>query len=52
VPKGAGFAGGWGGVSLRMIERKRRFDFVAPEYCTAELVGFVGQRLGVLARWS
>ena len=52
VPKGAVFAGGWGGVSLRMIERKRRFDFVAPEYCTAELVGFVGQRLGVLARWS
>jgi hypothetical protein len=48
VPKGAVFAEGWGGVSLRMIEGKRRFEFVAPEYCTAALAGFVGERLGTV----
>lgn len=48
VPAGAVFEDGWGGVSLRMIERKPRFEFVAPEYCTAELVGFVAERLGAL----
>jgi hypothetical protein len=48
VPAGAVFAEGWGGVSLRMIEGKRRFEFVAPEYCSAELVAFVGERLGAL----
>jgi hypothetical protein len=48
VPTGAVFAEGWGGVSLRTIERKRRFEFVAPEYCTAELAGFVEERLGAL----
>jgi hypothetical protein len=46
VPKGAVFAEGWGGVSLRMIERKPRFEFVAPEYCSAALAGFVAERLG------
>ncbi len=48
VPVGAVFREGWGGVSLRMIEGKRRFGFVAPEYCTAELVGFVAERLGAM----
>ena len=48
VPAGAVFVEGWGGVSLRTIERKRRFCFVAPEYCTAELVGFVEERLEAL----
>jgi molybdopterin-guanine dinucleotide biosynthesis protein len=48
VPAGAMFVEGWGGVSLRTIERKRRFEFVAPEYCTAGLVGFVEERLGAL----
>jgi len=48
VPAGAVFVEGWGGVSLRTIERKRRFAFVAPDYCTAELVGFVEERLGAL----
>ena len=45
VPKGAVFAEGWGGVSLRMIERKLRFEFVVPEYCSAELAAFVAERL-------
>lgn len=48
VPRGAVFIEGWGGVSLRTIERKRRFEFVAPEYCTPELTGFVEERLGAL----
>jgi len=42
------FTEGWGGVSLRTIERKPRFAFVAPEYCTAELAEFVEARLGAL----
>jgi hypothetical protein len=46
VPKGAVFREGWGGVSLRMVEGKRRFEFVAPEYCTIALAGFVEERLG------
>jgi hypothetical protein len=50
VPAGAVFTEGWGGVSLRMIERKPRFEFVAPEYCTAELARFIEERLGVLVR--
>jgi hypothetical protein len=45
VPKGAVFAEGWGGVSLRMIERKPRFEFVPPEYCSSELAAFVADRL-------
>ena len=48
VPVGAVFAEGWGGVSLRMIEEKRRFTFAAPEYCSAGLAGFVAERLGTL----
>lgn len=48
VPKGAVFLEGWGGVSLRMVEGKRRFEFVPPEYCTEELAGFVGERLGAV----
>jgi hypothetical protein len=48
VPAGAAFTEGWGGVSLRTIGRKRRFEFVAPEYCTAALSGFVEERLGAL----
>jgi molybdopterin-guanine dinucleotide biosynthesis protein len=50
VPSGAVFVEGWGGVSLRSIERKRRFEFVAPEYCGAELAGFVEQRLAALVK--
>ncbi|MGA8938205.1 MAG: hypothetical protein WB439_03490 [Acidobacteriaceae bacterium] len=49
VPAGAVFEEGWGGVSRRVIEGKRRFEFVAPEYCSGALVEFVGQRLGALA---
>ncbi len=46
VPEGAEFGEMWEGVSRRLIEGKRRFGFRAPEYCTAELVGFVAERLG------
>ncbi len=45
VPQGATFVEGWGGVSLRMIEGKRKFEFVAPAYCTPDLAAFVEQRL-------
>lgn len=48
VPEGAEFGEGWEGVSRRMIESKRRFCFRAPEYCSAELVAFVAERLGAL----
>jgi molybdopterin-guanine dinucleotide biosynthesis protein len=48
VPAGAVFAEGWGGISLRTIERKPRFEFVAPEYCTAEPAAFVEARLTAL----
>jgi hypothetical protein len=48
LPVGAVFAEGWGGVSLRMMEGKRKFYFRAPEYCSAELAGFVAERVGTL----
>lgn len=48
VPAGAVFTEGWGGVSLRMIQQKRRFEFIAPEYCTAKLARFVEERLTAL----
>ncbi len=48
VPEGAEFGEMWEGVSRRMIEGKRRFCFRAPEYCSAELVAFVAERLGAL----
>jgi hypothetical protein len=34
----------WDGVSLRLIERARRFDGRAPHYCPADLVEFVRER--------
>ncbi|MGA7157422.1 MAG: hypothetical protein WBY53_11265 [Acidobacteriaceae bacterium] len=48
VPVGAVFEEGWGGVSRRVIERTRRFEFVAPAYCGGDLVEFVGERLGAV----
>ena len=45
VPRGAVFPEGWGGISLRLLEHKPRFEFTAPAYCTPELVEFVVQRL-------
>ena len=45
VPAGAQFEQGWEGVSARLVRTKRRFEFVAPDYCSAELVGFVAARL-------
>lgn len=48
VPAGAVFTEGWGGVSLRTIERKPRFEFLPPQYCSPELIGFVAGRLTAL----
>jgi molybdopterin-guanine dinucleotide biosynthesis protein len=45
VPQGAAFSEAWEGVSRRMVEGKRRFEFRAPLYCSEELVEFVAQRL-------
>jgi hypothetical protein len=51
VPEGAVFDEGWEGVSRKMVETKRRFEFRAPVYCGADLVDFVTGRLaGVAAR--
>jgi molybdopterin-guanine dinucleotide biosynthesis protein len=52
VPEGAIFAESWEGVSRRVLEGKRRFEFVAPIYCGAELVEFVEHRLQVVASGS
>jgi hypothetical protein len=35
----------WSGVSLRLLERARKFEARAPAYCPEELVGFVRERL-------
>src|ERR1700761_8013685 len=35
----------WEGVSLKLVAGKPRFEFVAPEYCSRELVEFVESRL-------
>jgi molybdopterin-guanine dinucleotide biosynthesis protein len=48
VPTGAVFVEGWGGVSLRTLERKPRFEFLAPQYCTPKLAAFVEARLEAL----
>jgi molybdopterin-guanine dinucleotide biosynthesis protein len=45
VPAEAEFGCGWTGVSRRMIESKRRFRFLRPDYCTEELAAFVAARL-------
>jgi hypothetical protein len=38
----------WEGVSLKLIAGKPRFEFVAPEYCSRELVEFVECKLDQL----
>jgi hypothetical protein len=48
VPKGAVFVEGWEGVSQRMLEGKRRFEFVVPEYCSEALVEFVAGRIAAI----
>ncbi len=50
VAEGAVFGDGWEGVSRRMVEGKRRFEFRAPVYCSEELVAFVEGRMGVVSR--
>ena len=35
----------WAGVSAQLVARKPKFYFEAPGYCTAELAGFVRERL-------
>ena len=39
----------WEGVSAATLARKRRFGFAAPEYCSAELAGWVRERMRGLA---
>ena len=39
----------WDGVSAAMLARKRRFEFVAPSYCSAELAGWVRESLSLRA---
>jgi hypothetical protein len=47
VPEGSVFDEGWEGVSQKVLAGKRRFEFIAPAYCSEELVEFVAKRLGV-----
>ncbi len=48
VPRGAVFGEGWEGVSQRLLEEKRRFEFVVPEYCSEALVEFVAGRIAAI----
>jgi molybdopterin-guanine dinucleotide biosynthesis protein len=41
VPEGAEFTPAWEGVSMRLLQSKRRFGFRPPVYCSAELIAFV-----------
>jgi molybdopterin-guanine dinucleotide biosynthesis protein len=50
VPEGAVFAEGWAGVSSRLLERKRRFAFTPPNYCSAALAEFVAARCALATR--
>jgi hypothetical protein len=52
VPQGAVFGDGWEGVSQRLVEGKRSFEFVAPLYCGLDLVEFVVERLALAAGTS
>jgi hypothetical protein len=45
MPEGAVFGEGWEGVSLRVIEGKRRFGLRVPEYCSGELAEWVRERV-------
>lgn len=38
----------WEGVSPGLLAKKPKFEFVAPDYCSNELVEFVKSRLGML----
>jgi hypothetical protein len=42
----------WGGVSLKLLDGKRRFVMRPPEYCSSELVAFVREALEEQARKS
>jgi len=50
MPEGDVLKAGASGVSLRLIESKRRFAIKPPQYCSRELVEFVEARLGIPAR--
>jgi molybdopterin-guanine dinucleotide biosynthesis protein len=45
VPQGALFTDGWQGISQRLLQAKRRFEFSAPVYCSDALIDFVSVRL-------
>ncbi len=49
VPKGAVGRPEWKGVSLKLLEGTRVLSIEPPEYCTAEVVDFLAERLGVKA---
>ena len=44
MPVGAAAKSGWEGVSARLVQSKRRFEFSAPTYVPPELVRFVRER--------
>jgi molybdopterin-guanine dinucleotide biosynthesis protein len=44
-PEGALCAPAWQGVSLRLLEGRRRFGFQPPVYCSPELVAFIQARI-------
>jgi hypothetical protein len=45
VPSGVDFCQGWEGVSNQVLERKRKFTFQAPEYCSVALAEYVRHEL-------
>ena len=45
MPDAAEVPMGWGGISHRILETKRRFGMRPPMYCSAELVEFVAGRM-------
>lgn len=46
IPVGADVnSAAWEGISPRILVGKPRFEFQAPQYCPAELVAFVAERL-------
>jgi hypothetical protein len=47
VPRGEVGRPEWKGVSLKLLEGTRVLTIEPPEYCTAEVVDFLAERLGV-----
>jgi hypothetical protein len=45
VPEGAVFGDEWSGVSAKVVATRRRFEFLAPEYCSEALIAFVREKM-------